>query len=90
MLARRTEGWAAGLQLFHLATRGKSAEERRRILSGVGTSSRLVREYLARNVLLDLPEELRTFLVETCVLGRLTGDLCDRLLDRHGSGAPAR
>ena len=25
VLARRTEGWAAGLQLFHLATRGRSA-----------------------------------------------------------------
>ncbi|HEX7399672.1 MAG TPA: hypothetical protein VF302_07870, partial [Candidatus Limnocylindrales bacterium] len=27
-LARRTEGWAAGLQLFHLATRGKPRDER--------------------------------------------------------------
>ena len=34
VLARRTEGWAAGLQLFHLATRGRSAEERRRVLGG--------------------------------------------------------
>ena len=85
ILARRTEGWAAGLQFFHLATRGKSAEERRRILSGVATSSRLVREYLARNVLAELSEDLRTFLVETCVLGRLTGDLCDQLLARTGS-----
>ena len=85
ILARRTEGWAAGLQFFHLATRGKSTEERRRILSGVATSSRLVREYLARNVLAELSEDLRTFLVETCVLGRLTGDLCDQLLARTGS-----
>lgn len=85
ILARRTEGWAAGLQLFHLATRGKSAEERRRILAAVGAGSRLIREYLTWNVLADLPEELRDFLVETCVLGRLTGPLCDRLLDRHGS-----
>jgi DNA-binding SARP family transcriptional activator len=87
ILARRTEGWAAGLQFFHLATRGKSVEERRRIISGVGTSSRFVREYLARNVLIDLSEELRRFLVETCVLGRLTGDLCDRLLGRQGSAS---
>jgi DNA-binding SARP family transcriptional activator len=86
LLARRTEGWAAGLQLFHLATRGKSADERQRILGVVGSSTRLVREYLARNVLAELPDELRRFLVDTCVLGRLTGDLCDRLLDRHGSG----
>jgi DNA-binding SARP family transcriptional activator len=85
ILARRTEGWAAGLQLFHLATRGKSADERRRILSGAGSSSRLVREYLTWNVMVDLPGELRDFLVDTCALGRLTGPLCDRLLDRHGS-----
>lgn len=87
ILARRTEGWAAGLQLFHLATRGKPADERRRILSGAGSSSRLVRDYLTWNVMADLPADLRDFLVHTCVLGRLTGALCDRLLDRRGSAA---
>jgi DNA-binding SARP family transcriptional activator len=87
VLARRTEGWAAGLQLFHLATRDKSAEERRRILSAAGSGGRLLREYLTWNVMADLPEELREFLIETCVLGRLSGDLCDRLLDRSGSSA---
>ena len=39
VLARRTEGWAAGLQLFHLATRGKPADERRRILAAVGAGA---------------------------------------------------
>jgi DNA-binding SARP family transcriptional activator len=82
-LARRTEGWAAGLQLFHLATRGKSAQERRRIL--LGTRSRLTREYLTRNVLDQLPGDLRWFLVRTCVLARLTGPICDTFLDRIGS-----
>lgn len=86
-LARRTEGWAAGLQLFHLATRGKAAAERRRLLAGLGPSSRLMREYLARNVVAELPDDLREFLVGTCVLRRLTGSLCDRLLERHGSRA---
>jgi DNA-binding SARP family transcriptional activator len=87
-LARRTEGWAAGLQLFHLATRGRTAEERRRMLSELGVSSRLAREmrdYLARNVLDQLPANLRQFLVETSVLGRLSGPLCDRLLSRTDS-----
>ena len=84
-LARRTEGWAAGLQLFHLATRGKATGERRRVLNALGSQSRLVREYLARNVLDELPEELRTFLLGTCVLGRLTGRLCDDLLGITGS-----
>jgi DNA-binding SARP family transcriptional activator len=81
-LARRTEGWAAGLQLFHLATTGKSADERSRILAGLGSSSRMVREYLTRNVLAQLPPDLRSFLVNTSVLGILSGPLCDRLLGR--------
>ena len=87
-LARRTEGWAAGLQLFHLATRGRPPDERRRLLSELGLSSRLARElrdYLARNVLEQLPADLRRFLVETSVLGRLNGELCDRLLGRTDS-----
>ena len=86
-LARRTEGWAAGLQLFHLATNGKSSVERRRVLTSLGSRSRLVREYLARNVLGELPGELRSFLIDTCVLGRLRGPVCDELLGRPGSEA---
>jgi len=84
-LARRTEGWAAGLQLFHLATRGKPRDERLRILAGLGSSSRFVRDYLARNVVAELPDELRDFLVRTSVLRRLSGPLCDALLERSGS-----
>ena len=84
-LARRTEGWAAGLQLFHLATRGKSLPERRRILAELSTQSGMVREYLTQNVLDDLPDEVRRFLLRTCVLERLTGPLCDQLLGTTGS-----
>ncbi|HEY7023465.1 MAG TPA: BTAD domain-containing putative transcriptional regulator [Candidatus Limnocylindrales bacterium] len=84
-LARRTEGWAAGLQLFHLATRGRTADERRRMLAELNGSARLMREYLARNVLRELPDDTRRFLIDTSVLGRLSGPLCDRLLERSGS-----
>ncbi|HEY2668505.1 MAG TPA: winged helix-turn-helix domain-containing protein [Actinomycetota bacterium] len=86
-LARRTEGWAAGLQLFHLATRGKHLNERRRILADLGSRSRLANDYLARNVVQELPPATRAFLVTTCVLGRLSGPLCNELLDAKGSDA---
>jgi DNA-binding SARP family transcriptional activator len=84
-LARRTEGWAAGLQLFHLATSGKPPDERRRVLAGLATASRFVREYLTSDVLDELPNELRRFLVSTSVLGRLSGAICDRFLGRDDS-----
>jgi DNA-binding SARP family transcriptional activator len=84
-LTRRTEGWAAGLQLFHLATQGKPLGERRAALGALDMRWGAAREYLARNVLADLPAELREFLLGTCVLGRLSGQLCDALLGRTGS-----
>ena len=86
-LTQRTEGWAAGLQLFHLASRGKSAADRHRLVEGLGARARLVREYLADNVLGELPEDLRSFLVGTCVLSTLSGELCDELLGREGGDA---
>ena len=84
-LTRRTGGWAAGLQLFHLATRGKPVPERSRVLRSLSTRLRSVREYLARNLLDGLDDELRTFLVQTSVLGRLSPPMCDELLGRTDS-----
>lgn len=87
LLTHKTSGWAAGLHLFHLATRERPLVERRARLDTLNGSSKLIREYLADNVVRELPVRLRTFLVETCVLGRMTGRLCDRLLGTNGSAA---
>ena len=84
-LTRRTGGWAAGLQLFHLATVGRSASERHQAVADLGGRSKLVRSYLTRNVLAELPEERREFLLRTCTLGRLSGEACDALLATRGS-----
>jgi DNA-binding SARP family transcriptional activator len=80
-LARRTGGWAAGLALFHLATVHHTPVQLRRAVEELGTGSRLLRSYLARNVLSELPPDRRDFLTRTCALGTLTGPLCDELLD---------
>jgi DNA-binding SARP family transcriptional activator len=86
-LTRRTGGWAAGLQFFHLATKGKSDAERIRAVTEFGGRSRLIRAYLTRNVLAELEPDRREFLLITSTLGRLTGPLCDELLQRTGSAA---
>jgi DNA-binding SARP family transcriptional activator len=84
-LTRRTGGWAAGLQLFHLATSAMSRPERERAVEELSGRSRLIRSYLARNVLEGLPAERRRFLLRTCTLGVLTGESCDELLATTGS-----
>jgi DNA-binding SARP family transcriptional activator len=85
-LTRRTGGWAAGLQLFHLATASRaSSAERHRAVAELGGRSKLVRSYLTRNVLAELSDPYREFLLRTCTLGRLTGEACDALLEATGS-----
>lgn len=79
-LARRTGGWAAGLTLFHLATTQHSPAQLRSAVDHLVAGSRLVRSYLTHNVLRNLPEDRRWFLLRTCPLGVLTGPLCDELL----------
>jgi DNA-binding SARP family transcriptional activator len=86
-LTRRTGGWAAGLQLFHLATADLSRVEREQAVTDLSGRSRLIRSYLTRNVLDGLDSERRRFLLRTCTLGVLTGELCDQLLGTVGSAA---
>ena len=85
-LTRRVEGWAAGFQLYHLASRSKPPAEQRRLIDVVSSRSRMAREYLTRNVLDELPDELRSFLVDTCVLGVITAPLADALLGTVDAG----
>jgi DNA-binding SARP family transcriptional activator len=86
-LTRRTGGWAAGLQLFHLGTAGLTRSEREQAVAELSGRSRLIRSYLTRNVLDGLDPERRSFLVRTCTLGVLTAETCDALLGITGSAA---
>ncbi|MGH3845755.1 MAG: BTAD domain-containing putative transcriptional regulator [Pseudonocardiaceae bacterium] len=80
-LTRRTEGWAACLQLFHLSTQNRPLDERRRALRALAGGPRFVRTYLVKTVLEELPQRLRGFLTRTCVFELVTAVRCDRLLD---------
>jgi LuxR family maltose regulon positive regulatory protein len=81
-LAARTEGWAAGLQLAALSLRGQA--DVTTFVTAFGGTHRYVLDYLAEEVLEGQPEELRTFLLETSVLERLSGELCDAVTGRTG------
>lgn len=81
-LTRRTEGWAAGLQLFHLSTLSRPLAERRRAVAALSGRSRFARTYLVRTILDTVPTQLRAFLARTAVFEVLTARRCDALLDR--------
>ncbi len=79
-LETRTEGWAAALQLAALSLQGRA--ERSRFIVGFAGDDRFVVDYLADEVLDRQPADVRTFLLETSVLSRLTGPLCDAVTGR--------
>ena len=82
-LAARTEGWAAGLQLAALSLRGQA--DAAGFVAAFTGSNRYVLDYLADEVLAGQTEQVRTFLLETSVLERLSGELCDAVTGRTGS-----
>ena len=79
-LETRTEGWIAGLQLAAISIQGQ-ADPQSRIKSFTG-SHRFVLDYLIEEVLARQPENVQSFLLQTAVLDRLTGSLCDAVTGR--------
>ena len=84
-LQARTEGWAAGLQLAALSLgRGVDVEA---LLDSFATGNRQVLEYLAGEVLDAQDPDVRTFMLQTSVLARMSGPLCDALTGATDSAA---
>jgi LuxR family maltose regulon positive regulatory protein len=83
-LDKRTEGWAAGLQMAALSIRGK--EDIKGFLEGFSGSHRFVMDYLMEEILAQQTPLILEFLLKTSILSRMTGPLCDAITgDTSGS-----
>ncbi|MCP4541042.1 MAG: helix-turn-helix transcriptional regulator [Chloroflexi bacterium] len=76
-LEARTEGWIAGLQLAALSIQGERAEGISAFIKAFTGSHRYVVDYLAEEVLERQAPSTKAFLLQTSILNRLTGSLCD-------------
>jgi LuxR family maltose regulon positive regulatory protein len=74
-LESRTEGWIAGLQLAALSMRGRT--DIGQFVRAFAGDNRYVVDYLVEEVLQRQPERVRSFLLQTSMLDRLYGPLCD-------------
>jgi LuxR family transcriptional regulator, maltose regulon positive regulatory protein len=84
-LHRRTEGWPAGLYLAALAIREGGSPP------GTATSfdgaDRFITEYVESEFLARISPQDREFLARTAVLERMSGPLCEAVLDLPGAAA---
>jgi len=74
-LEDRTEGWIVGLQMAAVSMRGR--RDVSAFIKAFTGTHRFVLDYLAEEVLDQQPRSIRDFLLQTCILERLTGSLCD-------------
>lgn len=88
-LDARTEGWVAGLRLAAVVLQNitPTADPARfaTFLAGFGGDDRHLFDYLTAEVFARLTAEQQAFLVQTAVLERLCGALCDAVTNNPGS-----
>ena len=84
-LEARTEGWIAGLQLAALSMQGRA--DVAGFIQAFTGDHRYIMDYLVEEVLRCQPERVRDFLLQTCILDRLSGPLCDAVTSEEGGAA---
>ena len=82
-LHRRTEGWPAGLYLAALYLRAGGPLASAAV--SFGGDDRLVSEYMESEFLARISRRQRVFLTRTAVLERMSGPLCEAVLELSGS-----
>lgn len=81
-LENRTEGWIAGLQLAALSM--KDNRDTGGFIQAFTGDHRYIVDYLVEEVLKSRPEAIRSFLLQTSILDRLNGPLCDAVTEQPG------
>ncbi len=79
-LEERTEGWIVGLHLAGLSIRGR--EDSSAFIAGLSGGHRHILGYLTEEVLSRQTAETQEFLLQTSILDRVNGELCDALTGR--------
>jgi LuxR family maltose regulon positive regulatory protein len=74
-LERRTEGWIAGLQLAAISMQGR--QDVTAFIQSFTGSHHFVLDYLLEEVVEQQTQNVQSFLLQTSILDRLTGALCD-------------
>src|SRR5437667_593691 len=84
-LSDHTEGWIAGLQLAALSMQGH--QDVPGFIRAFAGDHRYIVDYLVEEVLQRQPEPVRSFLLQTSILDRLNGSLCDAVTGQEEGNA---
>jgi LuxR family maltose regulon positive regulatory protein len=85
ILEDKTEGWVVGLQLAGLSLQER--EDPSGFIATLNGSHRFILSYLTEQVLSQQPEDIQQFLLQTSILNKLNGNLCDAVTERSDGRA---
>jgi LuxR family transcriptional regulator, maltose regulon positive regulatory protein len=88
VLWRRTEGWVGGLRLAQMSL--EDADDRAGFVRGFAGNDRAVSDYLMTEVVARQPSENLDFLLRTCLVDRISGELADALTLGQAGDEPLR
>lgn len=80
-LEKRTEGWIAGLQMAALSMRDRRDIDT--FIREFAGTNRFIMDFMLEEVLAREPQAVQDFLLQTAILTRLSGPLCDALTGSH-------
>jgi len=83
-LDKRTEGWVVGLQMAGLSLKGQTDQERHDFVSSFAGDDRYIADYLLDQVLHRQSSYIQNFLMQTSILDRLCGSLCNAVMAGQG------
>ena len=84
-LETRTEGWIAGLQLAAISM--QSQQDVSGFIRAFAGDNHYIVDYLIEEVLARQPEPVRNFLLQTAILDRMNGSLCDAVTGQQNGNA---
>ncbi len=82
-----TEGWPVGLRMILLALSGK--QDVQAFLERFEGTLWQIQEYLAEEVINQLPDEIAACIYRTSILDRFSADLCDAVIFAEGADVPS-
>ncbi|MEP7378285.1 MAG: BTAD domain-containing putative transcriptional regulator [Chloroflexota bacterium] len=84
---RRTRGWAASLQLFFGSIRNRPPSAARSLASVLSGAERPIYDFLAEEVLTNIPTDVEFLIVRASILDRVVPEHALALLDHTAAGA---
>jgi LuxR family maltose regulon positive regulatory protein len=90
-LERRTEGWIVGLQMAAISMQGRKRDGNLiAFVEAFDGTNRYILDYLMEEVLEQQTPPVQDFLVETSILDRMCGDLCDVVRSGQAGGGDSQ